>query len=61
MEISKDMLIADVLRQKPEAAMVLMEFGMGCIGCPSSQGESLEQAARVHGMDLDKLMEAINK
>lgn len=61
MEISKDMLIADVLRQKPETAMVLMEFGMGCIGCPSSQGESLEQAARVHGMDLDKLMEAINK
>ncbi len=61
MEITKDMLIGDILRQKPEAAGVLMQFGMGCIGCPSAQMESLEQAAGVHGMDIDKLLEALNK
>lgn len=60
MEISKDMMIGDILRQKPEATMLLMQFGMGCIGCPSSQGESLEQAASVHGVDIEKLIEALN-
>lgn len=60
-KISKDMLIAEILRVKPEAAEILMAHGMGCIGCPSSQMESLEQAAMVHGMDSDILLEALNK
>lgn len=61
MSINKDMLIGELLREKPEAAEILMRFGMGCIGCPSSQMESLEQAAMVHGLDLQKLLEALNK
>lgn len=60
-KISKDMLIAEILRAKPEAAEILMAHGMGCIGCPSSQMESLEQAAMVHGMDSNVLLEALNK
>ena len=59
--IKKDMLIAELLRVKPEAAPILMDFGMGCLGCPSSQMETIEQAAAVHGLELEKLMEAINK
>lgn len=58
--ITKDMLIGDILKQKPESAGVLMSFGMGCVGCPSAQMESLEQAAQVHGMDIDELIKALN-
>jgi len=59
--INKDMLIGELLREKPEAAEILMRFGMGCIGCPSSQMESLEQAAMVHGLDLQNLLAELNK
>ncbi|TJX12966.1 DUF1858 domain-containing protein [Tissierella creatinini] len=60
MEITKDMLIGEIIRKKPEAVETLMRFGMGCVGCPSSQMESLEEAAMVHGLNIDKLMEALN-
>ncbi len=59
MEITKDMTIGDILVNKPELAPVLMEAGMHCIGCPSARGESLEEAAFVHGIDIDDLMNNI--
>jgi hybrid cluster-associated redox disulfide protein len=37
-----------------------MEFGMGCVGCPSAQSETLEEAASIHGIDIDKLIEKLN-
>ena len=55
-EITKDMTIGEILRTKPEVAPVLMDAGMHCLGCPSAQGETLEEAAMVHGMDVDALM-----
>ena len=61
MEITKDTLIGDLIRQKLAAIPVLMRMGMGCIGCPSSQMESLAEAAMVHGMDIDVLMKEINE
>lgn len=61
MAITKDMLIGEILREKPEAAEILMRYGMGCIGCPSAQMESLEQAAAVHGIDLEELLKALNE
>ncbi|MBC8590224.1 DUF1858 domain-containing protein [Wansuia hejianensis] len=61
MEITKDMLIGELIRKKPEAIEILMQFGMGCVGCPASQMESLEEAAMVHGLSLDKLMAALNE
>ncbi|MBR1854728.1 MAG: DUF1858 domain-containing protein [Lachnospiraceae bacterium] len=57
--ITKEMTIGEILRSNPEVAPVLMEAGMHCLGCPASQGESLEEAAMVHGIDIDDLMEAI--
>ena len=36
-----------------------MDAGMHCLGCPSAQGETLEEAAMVHGMDIDALMDKI--
>lgn len=57
--INKEMTIGEILRTNPDVAPVLMEAGMHCLGCPSAQGESLEEAALVHGMDVDALMEKI--
>lgn len=58
-EITRDMTIGEILRAKPDIAPVLLEAGMHCLGCPSAQGESLEEAAMVHGIDIDELMAAI--
>lgn len=60
MIITKDMTIGEVVRQKPESVEVLMGFGMGCVGCPSAQAETLEEAAMVHGLDLEALMAKLN-
>lgn len=61
MKINKDMTIGEIVRQYPETIEVLMSFGMGCVGCPSAQGETIEEAAMVHGMNLEQLMDALNK
>lgn len=61
MEITKDTLIGDLLRYDYGFAFVLMEAGMHCVGCPASQGESIEEAAMVHGMDIDELMKSISE
>ena len=60
-EVTKTMTIGELLQVAPQTAPVLMEVGMHCLGCPASQGESLEEAAMVHGMDIDSLMEEIAK
>lgn len=59
-QISKDTTIGEALRINPNIAPVLMEIGMHCLGCPSAQGESLEEAAMVHGIAVDDLMAKIN-
>ena len=57
--ITKEMTIGEILRTAPNVAPVLLEAGMHCLGCPSAQGESLEEAAMVHGMNIDELMAKI--
>lgn len=57
--ITKEMTIGEILVTNPNVAPVLLEAGMHCLGCPSAQGESLEEAAMVHGIDIDALMKAI--
>lgn len=59
-QISKDTTIGELLMVFPEAAPILMEIGMHCLGCPSAQGESIAEAAMVHGIDSDLLVEKIN-
>ena len=58
-QITKEMTIGEILRANPEVAPILMEAGMHCLGCPSAEGESLEEAAMVHGMDIEDLMSKI--
>ena len=60
-QITKDMTIGEIIRIDQGVIPILMDAGMHCIGCPSAQGETLEEAAMVHGMDIDALMKAINE
>lgn len=59
-KVTKDMTIGQLLGVAPMVAPVLMEVGMHCLGCPSAQAETLEEAAMVHGLDADLLVEKIN-
>lgn len=59
-QVSKDTLIGELLNVFPGVAPILMEIGMHCLGCPSAQMESLGEAAMVHGIDADLLVEKIN-
>ncbi len=59
-KITKDMTIGEIIRLNPNLAGVLMAGGMHCVGCPSSQGETLEEAAFVHGIDPTLLLERLN-
>lgn len=59
--INKDMIIADMLKIDPGIAAILMASGMHCIGCPSAQGEKLDEAAMVHGMNADELVVNVNE
>ena len=60
MKVTKDTVIGDMLREDMGIANVLMMCGMHCVFCPSAQGESIEQAAMVHGMDAEDVLDAIN-
>jgi hybrid cluster-associated redox disulfide protein len=57
--ITKEMTIGEILASNPDVVPVLLDAGMHCLGCPASQAESLEEAAEVHGIDIDALMKAI--
>ena len=59
-KISKDMIIADLVKIDQNIVPILMREGMHCIGCPSAQAESLEEAALVHGLDPDVLVARLN-
>ena len=55
MAITLDSTIADLLRAKPEAAVTLQNFGMGCLGCAIANNETIREAAMVHGIPLEEL------
>ena len=60
-KVTKDMTIGEIIRIDKAVIPVLLDVGMHCLGCPSAQGESLEEAAMVHGLDADTLVEEVNK
>ena len=59
-KVTKDMLIGEILQLDPNMAGVLMASGMHCVGCPSSQAESLEEASMVHGLPVDLVVARLN-
>lgn len=60
-QISKSMIIHDIIQVDPEIVGLLLASGMHCVGCPSAQAESLEDAAMVHGINPDVLEKDINE
>ena len=60
MTITKETVIGDILRIAPQAAPIFMGIGMHCLGCPASQGETVEQACAVHNVDVEDLLAKVN-
>jgi|TARA_B100001971_G_C18128018_1_gene503189 hybrid cluster-associated redox disulfide protein len=60
-KITKDMSFSEIIEKNPKAVEILLKNEMHCIGCPMAQMETLEEGARSHGLDADKLAEEINK
>ena len=60
-QINKNMIIHDIIQVDTDIIPILLDAGMHCVGCPSAQGETLEEACMVHGIDSDALTVFINK
>lgn len=61
MKIEKTDLIGDVLDRHEDTAQYFLEMGMHCLGCPASRGESIEEACAVHGVDVNVLLDKLNR
>ena len=59
MKLTKQTSMGEMLEYDMGIAYILMQCGMHCVGCPSSIGESLEEACAVHGLDADEVMDVI--
>jgi hybrid cluster-associated redox disulfide protein len=60
-KISKDMTISEVISKHPKTVKIFLEHGMTCMGCPFAMSETVEQAAKAHGLDAKELLEKLNK
>ena len=60
-KITKEMGIMDIVTQYPETLEVFSKYGMGCIGCAAARFENLEAGAKVHGIDVDEMVLAMNE
>ncbi len=59
--VTKDTLIGEALMMNMGIAEILMASGMHCVGCPASQGETIEEACAVHGIEAQTLIDSINE
>lgn len=63
-QITKDTVIGNILDIAPQTAPIFLTIGMHCLGCPSSRGETVEEACMVHGLNpeqMDKLLQIVNE
>jgi hybrid cluster-associated redox disulfide protein len=60
-KVSKDMGIMEIVTAHPETLEVFAQYGMGCIGCAAAHFENLEAGAKVHGIDVDEMVNAMNE
>ena len=60
-EITKEMLIGDILKICPNAGEIFFDFGMPCVGCAVARNETVEEACLVHNIDVDELLVALNE
>jgi len=62
--VDKSMILGDIVKKYPKAAVIMMEYGLHCIGCHVASWESIEQGASGHGLDsdeIDRMVDDINK
>ena len=59
--VTKDIGIMELVQKYPQAVAILQQYGMGCIGCAAAHFETVGEGAAAHGIDVDAMMEAINK
>ena len=59
--VTGETLVGEIVTHYPEAVEVLLSIGMHCLGCPAARAESLQDACAVHGMPVDRVVEAINE
>ncbi len=60
-KIDENTLIMEAVEANPNAPEILLSFGMHCLGCAIAHGETIGEAAQVHGIDVNELIEALNK
>lgn len=60
-KVTKDMIISDILKLDRGTVPILLNIGMHCLGCPSSSGESLEDACAIHGVNADEVVKELNE
>ena len=61
MKFSKDTKIGEIIEKAPEKVDLLLQVGMHCIGCPASQGETLEEACMIHGINVNDVVDELNE
>lgn len=60
-KVTKEMNIMDIVQSYPQSIEVFQRYGLGCIGCAAARFENLEAGAKVHGIDLDAMLDAMNE
>ena len=60
-QVTRESIIGDILDMDQTTAPFFLEMGMHCLGCPSSRGETVEQACMVHGVNADELVAKLNE
>ena len=59
-KVTKDMGIMEIIQANPNAIEIFQKYGLGCIGCAAARFENLEAGAKVHGIDVDAMVNDIN-
>jgi len=60
-QITKDTIIADILKIAPDSVPLFRSIGMNCLGCAMASGETLGQACDAHGVDVDDLLSKLTE
>jgi len=60
-KITKEMTIGEVIKKYPKTVFVFIDYGLHCVGCPMAQPETIEEAAKLHRIDLKKFLKDLNK
>ena len=60
-KITKETTIGEVIKKYPKSVFVFIDYGLHCVGCPSAQNDMIEEAVKIHHLDLEKLLKDLNK